>query len=100
MMQDMLKGVEAQGAEEKKLYDAFMCNCKNGAGSLQASIDTASSQIESLTATIESETAQKSQMGQDVVQHKADLAAAKATIEESTAMRGKEAAEFAASSGR
>merc|ERR1719191_180632 len=82
MMQDMQKSVEAKFAEEKKLYEAFMCHCKSGAGSLQASIDTAASQIESLTSTIESETAQKSQMGQDVVQHKADLAAAKATIEE------------------
>merc|ERR1719428_1090504 len=99
MMQDMQKGVEAQVAEEKKLYEAFMCQCKSGAGSLQASIDTASSQIESLTGKLETEAAQKSQMEQDVVQHKADLATAKATIDESTAMRGKEAAEFAASSG-
>merc|ERR1719409_58888 len=81
------------------MYDAFMCHCKSGAGSLQASIDTASSQIEALTGTLETDAAQKSQLEQDVVQHKADLAAAKATIEESTAMRGKEAAEFAASSG-
>jgi len=99
MMEDMQKSVEAKFAEEKQLYEAFMCHCKSGAGSLQASIDTAGSQIESLTSTIESETAQKSQMVQDVATHKADLAAAKATIDESTAMRGKEAAEFAASSG-
>merc|ERR1719311_590931 len=99
MLQDMQKTVEAEGAKEKELFDKFMCYCNNGASALDASISTAASQIESLTGKVESETAQKSQFTQDVAQHKADRAEAEKTIKESTAMREKEAAEFAASSG-
>jgi len=99
MLQDMQKTVESEGEKEKELFDKFMCYCNNGAGSIEASIETATAQIASLTGKIDTESAQKSQMQQDVVQHKADRTAAKTTIQESTAMREKEAAEFAASSG-
>merc|ERR1719440_1361027 len=99
MLQDMVKSVEAEGEKEKELFDKFMCYCNNGAGALDASIQTAASQIESLTGKVEAETAQKSQFTQDVAQHKTDRAEAEKTIKESTAMREKEAAEFASSSG-
>jgi len=99
MLQDMQKTVESEGEKEKELFEKFMCYCNNGAGSIDASIETAGAQIASLTGKIDTESAQKSQMDQDVVQHKADRTAAKATIQESTAMREKEAAEFASSSG-
>jgi len=99
MLQDMQKTVEAEGEKEKELFDKFMCYCNNGAGSLDSSIQAASAQIESVTGTIATDAAQKSQFQQDITQHKTDLAAAQSTIKESTAMRGKEASEFAASSG-
>jgi len=99
MLQDMQKTVESEGAKEKELFEKFMCYCNNGAGSLQAAIDTAGAQIESLTGQIASESAQKSQNEQDVAQHKTDRETAQTTMKESTAMREKEAAEFAASSG-
>jgi len=99
MLQDMQKTVESEGEKEKELFDKFMCYCNNGAGSIDASIETATAQVSSLTGKIATEAAQKSQMDQDVKQHKADRVAAKATIQESTAMREKEAAEFASSSG-
>jgi hypothetical protein len=99
MLQDMQKTVEAEGEKEKELFDKFMCYCNNGAGSLDASIQAASSQVEALTGKIETDTAQRSQSQQDIGQHKTDGAAAQTTIKESTAMREKEASEFAASSG-
>jgi len=99
MLQDMQKSVEEEGAKEKELFEEFMCYCNNGAGSLDNSIATAAQQIETLTGQVASDTAQQSQMGQDVVQHKADRVEAEKTIKESTAMREKEASEFAASSG-
>jgi len=99
MLQDMQKTVEAEGEKEKELFDKFMCYCNNGAGSLDASIQAASSQIEALTGKIETDTAQRSQAQQDIGQHKTDGAAAQTTVKESTAMREKEASEFAASSG-
>jgi len=99
MLQDMQKTVEAEGEKEKKLFDQFMCYCNNGAGSLDAAIQSSSAAIESLTGRIESEKAQKSQSEQEVAQHKTDRTEAEKTIKESTAMREKEANEFAASSG-
>jgi len=99
MLQDMQKTVEAEGEKEKELFDKFMCYCNNGAGSLDASIQAASSQIEALTGKIATDAAQRSQSQQDIGQHKTDGAAAQTTIKESTAMREKEAGEFAASSG-
>jgi len=99
MLQDMQKSVEAEGKKEQDLFDKFMCYCSNGAGSLDAAIATGQSSIESLTSKVQSETALKSQLEQDVVQHKADREEAKKTMQESTTMREKEASEFSASSG-
>jgi len=99
MLQDMQKTVEAEGEKEKELFDKFMCYCNNGEGSLDNSIQSASAAIDSLTGRIGTEHAQKTQMTQDVAQHKTDRADAQKTIKESTVMREKEANEFAASSG-
>merc|ERR1719326_1797043 len=76
-----------------------MCYCSGGEGALEASITEGKAQIEQLSATIKRGEAEKSQLEQDLVQHKADRAEAENVIKESTAMREKEAAEFAATSG-
>merc|ERR1719331_207061 len=99
MLQDMQKTVESEGEKEKELFEKFMCYCNNGAGSLDASIQTAAAAIESLTGKIATEKAQKSQFEQEVAQHKTDRTEAEKTVKESTAMREKEANEFAATSG-
>merc|ERR1719265_1727977 len=99
MLQDMQKTVEAEGEKEKALFENFMCYCNNGAGSLDGAIATSAAKIESLTGQVEAESAQKSQTEQEVAQHKTDREEAEKTIKESTAMREKEASEFAASSG-
>jgi peptidoglycan hydrolase CwlO-like protein len=99
MLQDMQKSVEAEGEKEKELFEKFMCYCNNGAGALDASIEAGKASIEQLTSKIEKDTALKSQLEQDIVQHKSDREEAEKTIKESTAMREKEAEEYAATSG-
>merc|ERR1719421_544165 len=99
MLQDMQKSIESEGEKEKELFEKFMCYCNNGAGALDNSIQSGKASIEQLTSKIEKDTALKSQLEQDIVQHKADREAAEKTIQESTAMREKEASEFAATSG-
>merc|ERR1719207_402373 len=99
MLQDMQKTIEAEGKKEEELFEKFMCYCSGGEAKLQAAIDQGKAQIETLTSQIERGTAEKSQLDQDLVTHKSDRAAAENTIKESTAMREKEAAEFAATSG-
>jgi len=99
MLQDMQKTVEAEGKKEEDLFDKFMCYCSGGEGALDASIEAGKAQIEQLTATVKRGTAEKSQLEQDLVQHKADRTEAEKVMKESTALREKEAAEFAATSG-
>merc|ERR1719311_677813 len=99
MLQDMQKTVEEEGKKEEDLFDKFMCYCSNGESALDASISEGKAQIEQLGASIERGTAEKSQLDQDIVTHKADREEAEKVIKESTAMREKEAAEFAATSG-
>merc|ERR1719198_1038436 len=99
MLQDMQKTVESEGKKEEDLFEKFMCYCSGGEGALEASITQGNAQIEQLTASIERGTAEKSQLEQDLKTHKSDRTAAEATMKESTAMREKEAAEFAATSG-
>merc|ERR1719316_1475595 len=99
MLQDMQHSVEAEGEKEQELFDKFMCYCSNGAGSLDTAIATGAASVDSLTSKISAETALKSQLEQELVQHKADREAAEATAKESTTMREKEASEFAATSG-
>merc|ERR1719456_1791988 len=99
MLQDMQKTVEAEGKKEEDLFDKFMCYCSGGEGALQASITTGQAQMEQLSSSIEAQSAESSQLDQDIAQHKTDRTAAEAAVKESTALREKESAEFAASSG-
>merc|ERR1719454_2595318 len=99
MLQDMQKTVEAEGKKEEDLFDKFMCYCSGGEGALDASISEGNAQIEQLTSSIERGTAEKSQLQQDLSTHKSDSSSAEQLMKESTAMRDKEAAEFAATSG-
>merc|ERR1719191_1696485 len=99
MLQDMQKSVEAEGKKEEDLFDKFMCYCSNGDGALKSAITEGKAQIESLTAAAERGAAEKSTLDQEIAGHKADREEAQKTIKESTAMRDKEAAEFAATSG-
>merc|ERR550514_1269899 len=94
LMQNMQKEVEAEGAKEQELFEKFMCYCKGGTSSLDKAIADAAAQIEELTAKLKSEEAEKSQIAQELVDHKKDREQAKADIEEATVLREKEQADY------
>jgi len=96
LMQNMQKEIEAEGAKEKELYDKFMCYCQGGESELAAKIDKASAEMETLGAKLKAETAEKTTSSQELAQHKTDREGATSDLEEATMLRGKEAAEFAA----
>jgi len=96
LMQNMQKEIEAEGAKEKELFDKFMCYCSGGTDGLKKDIADANAQAEELTAKLKSEEAEKAQIAQDLIAHKADREGATADIEEATMLRGKEAAAYAA----
>jgi len=99
MLEDMQKNVEEEGEKEEELFNEFMCYCKNGATQLLNAISAGQAQVSELSNAIVKGTSQKSQLDQDITQHKADREAAEKVTKESTAMRQREADEFAKSSG-
>jgi len=96
MLQKMQKKVEQEGAEEKQLYDKFMCYCKNGGKDLEASISAASGKVSDLPSQIETAEARLVQLKDDIKQHQTDRQAAKEAMAKATAIREKEAAIYAA----
>jgi chromosome segregation ATPase len=95
MLQKMQKKVEAEGEKEKELFDKFMCYCKNGATDLGKSISDSNTHIPELQSTIEESISQKAQLEEDLKKHQTDRAGAKSAMAEATALREKEAGEFA-----
>jgi len=96
MLQMMQKKVEAEGKKEEELFKKFMCYCKNSGGDLQSSISASDAKIPEVEAAISEAEAQKTQLGEDLVKHRADRESAKQAMNEATAIREKEAAAFAA----
>jgi hypothetical protein len=95
MLQNMVKKVEAEGEAEQKLFDKFMCYCKNSGGDLSKSIADAGVKIPELESDISAGEAKKAQLDEDIKQHQVDRSAAKEAMASATALREKEAAEYA-----
>jgi len=95
MLQTMQKKVEAEGEKQKELFDKFMCYCKNSGGDLATSIADAETKVSELPSAVEEAVGQLGQLKEDLKKAQTDRAAAKAAIAEATAIREKEAGEFA-----
>jgi len=95
MLQKMQKKVEQEGETEKKLYEKFMCYCQNGGKDLETSISAAEEKVSTLPSEIEAAEEKLTQMKTDIKQHQTDRAAAKRSMKKATAVREKEAADFA-----
>jgi len=95
MLQMMQKKVEAEGEKEQELFDKFMCYCKSSGGDLATSIADAETKVSELPSAVEEAVGQLGQLKEDLKKAQTDRAAAKAAIAEATAIREKEAAEFA-----
>jgi len=95
MLQTMQKKVEAEGEKEQELFEKFMCYCKNSGGDLATSIADAETKVSELPSAVEEAVGQLGQLKEDLKKAQTDRAAAKAAIAEATAIREKEAGEFA-----
>merc|ERR1719183_1608792 len=91
MLQAMEKKITAEGEKEQKLFDAFMCYCKNGDEALAKSISEAEAKAPQVSSDIEEAEAQVKQLKEDLKSHQTDRAAAKAAMAEATSIRAKEA---------
>merc|ERR1719498_81096 len=95
MLQGIEKKIQAESAKEQELYDKYMCYCKNAGGTLQGSIDAATNKIPQVESALKEATSSKAQLEQEVKDHQAARAEAKDSMAKATAIREKEAAEFA-----
>merc|ERR1719359_1551736 len=98
-LQDMQKEIEAEGEVEQKLFDKFLCYCDGNTDGMSKSAKDAGQKITELESKLEAEKAEKSQLDQELVQHKQDRASAKKDLETAASIREKEHADFTASTG-
>jgi septal ring factor EnvC (AmiA/AmiB activator) len=98
MLQNMQKKVQAEGEHEQKLFDKYMCYCKNGGSNLGKSIADANTKIPQLGADIKADEAAQAQLKEDLKQHQVDRSAAKDAVAAATALREKEAGVYATES--
>jgi septal ring factor EnvC (AmiA/AmiB activator) len=95
MLQAMQKKVQAEGEKEAALFDKYMCYCKTSGGDLSKSIGDADTRIPQLGSDIKEAEAKNAQLKEDLKQHQVDRSAAKAAVADATALRNKEAGEYA-----
>merc|ERR1719389_1044137 len=76
MLQDMQKEVEREGEAEKEIWDKALCACEGGEAELDKTIADSQASIEEWTAKTESGKAEKSQLTQEVAEHKTAAATA------------------------
>jgi len=95
MLQDMSAKVTEEGEKEGALFKKFMCYCKNSGETLGASIADAKSKLESVDGALKQAIEQKAQTEQDLKDHEQSRADAKDAMAKATAVREKEAGDFA-----
>merc|ERR1719460_1136683 len=99
LLQDMQKEIETEGETEQKMFDKFMCYCDGNTDGMGKNVEEAAQTITELTSKLAAEKAEKSQLDQELIQHKKDREAAKGDLETATSIREKEHAEFVESTG-
>jgi len=95
MLQNMQKKIAAEGAKKEKMFDQYMCYCKNAYGTLGKSISDAETKIPQVESSIKEGAALKKQLEAELKQAQADRVEAKDAIAKATAIREKEAAAYA-----
>merc|ERR1719217_863485 len=96
MLQDMATELEREGEVEKEIFDKAICACEGGTKELQKVIDDSTASIEELTSKVAAGNAEKTQLTQDVSEHKKNVATATDDLEEATMLRDKEHKAFVA----
>jgi len=96
MLQKMQQTVEAEGKKESAMFEKYMCWCSTGGGDLQNSISSSTAKVPAVQSDIEEAESQVEQLKADLAKAQSDRSAAKSAMAEATAIREKQAGEFAA----
>merc|ERR1719428_1446490 len=92
----MLAQMEKEAEEDQEVYDKFTCWCETNDKEKTKSIADAETRIENLTAKIEELTALSSQLQTELKNLEKETAKNQGALEQATAIRQKELAEFQA----
>merc|ERR1719247_2153741 len=81
------------------MFDKFMCYCEGNTDGMGKNVEEAAQKITELQSKLAAEKAEKSQLDQELIQHKKDREAAKGDLATATSIREKEHAEFVETTG-
>lgn len=95
MLKDMSAELEKEAATEAEVFEKAMCICESGSKELAGVIEHSNSEIEMLTSKIEKETAEKAKLVKDIEVGEKDKVDTEESLATATAIRAREAAEFA-----
>eukprot|EP00747_Dinoflagellata_sp_TGD_P152747 gnl/TRDRNA2_/TRDRNA2_177336_c1_seq19.p1 gnl/TRDRNA2_/TRDRNA2_177336_c1~~gnl/TRDRNA2_/TRDRNA2_177336_c1_seq19.p1 ORF type:complete len:723 (+),score=273.51 gnl/TRDRNA2_/TRDRNA2_177336_c1_seq19:236-2170(+) len=90
----MLKDMEKEAEEDEEIYDKMACWCETGDKDKKKSIADAEARIDDLTSKVEELTALSAQLNTEVKNLEQEVAKNQNALDQATAMRKKELAEF------
>eukprot|EP00746_Dinoflagellata_sp_MGD_P161928 gnl/MRDRNA2_/MRDRNA2_89268_c0_seq1.p1 gnl/MRDRNA2_/MRDRNA2_89268_c0~~gnl/MRDRNA2_/MRDRNA2_89268_c0_seq1.p1 ORF type:complete len:694 (-),score=233.44 gnl/MRDRNA2_/MRDRNA2_89268_c0_seq1:48-2129(-) len=94
LLNDMVKQLEKEKAEDQETYESMDCWCTTNDNAKTVAISDGESSIASLTAAIQSFTAESSKLNTEIENLEKELAANTDALDKATAVRKKELAEF------
>jgi len=94
LLKDMLKQLEKEAEEDEEIYDKMACWCETNDKEKTKSIADAEARIEDLTSKIEELTANSARLGTEIKNLEKEVAANQAALDQATAIRQKQLAEF------
>lgn len=94
LLKDMQKQIETESEQDKKVYDEMVCWCSTNKQEKEDAIAENEALIPELEATIAELNAKFGQLFQEVDEHKKSIEESQTSLNNATAVREKEAAEF------
>merc|ERR1719238_1033203 len=94
LLKDMLKQLEKEAEEDEEIYDQLACWCATNEKEKTKSVAEAEAHIKDLTTSIEDLTASTSRLGTEVKNLEKEVAENQHALDQATAIRQKELAEF------
>jgi len=94
LLQSMQKKITAEGVEQEKTHEKYTCYCQTAGANLQTSVNTADAKIPQVESAIKEGESRKVQLQQELKDHQAGRADAKATMAKAISLREKEAVVF------
>jgi len=94
LLKDMLKQLEKEAEEDEEIYDQLACWCATNDKEKTKSVAEAEAHIKDLTTSIEDLTASTSRLGTEVKNLDKEVAENQHALDQATAIRQKELAEF------